>query len=113
MLFPEEAKSKMATQFYDKSVEIMTETTSKSAEGDVVTQLVVGSTFNGNVRYEALGVLQRELGLTKQIDVAISCALDTVISVGDKVRYRGDVLMVTSLLRRDSHLLILGDRWEG
>lgn len=113
MLFPDNAKKKIAEAFYDKAIEILETSETLDEEGGVVKNgTTVKSTFKGNVRFNALGELQSELGLTKSIDIAISCPTNTQVEVGDLLRYAGITYMVTDALPRDSHKYIMGEKWR-
>ena len=113
MLFPTNAKNKIAEAFYDKVVEVLDASETLDEEGGVVKNgTTVKSTFKGNVRFNALGELQSELGLTKSIDIAVSCPTDTAVEVGDLLRYAGIIYVVTNALPRDSHKYIMGEKWR-
>ena len=113
MLFPDNAKNKIAEAFYDKVVKVLETSETLDEEGGLVKNgTTVKSTFKGNVRFNALGELQSELGLTKSIDVAISCPTDTEVEVGDLLEYAGITYVVTDALPRDSHKYIMGEKWR-
>lgn len=113
MLFDDKAKAKIAKAFYDKTIEVLDSSESVDAEGGIVKNpTTVKSTFKGNIRFNALGELQTELGLTKNIDIAISCPTDTEVEVGDLLRYSGITYLVTDSLPRDSHKYIMGAKWR-
>lgn len=113
MLFPDSAKAKIKDAFYDKTIEILDATENVDAEGGIVKNMTtVKGTFKGNVRFNALGELQTELGLTQNIDIAISCPTDTEVVVGDLLRYSSITYLVTDSLPRDSHKFIMGAKWR-
>lgn len=113
MLFDDKAKAKIAKAFYDKTIEVLDATENVDAEGGIVKNYkTVKSTFKGNIRFNALGELQTELGLTQNIDVAISCPTNTEVEVGDLVRYSSVTYLVTDSLPRDSHKYIMGAKWR-
>ena len=113
MLFPDSAKKKIAEAFYDKTVSILTKTETLDSEGGVVKgATAVKGTFKGNVRFNALGELKTELGLTHNIDIAISCPTDTAVEVDDLLQYAGVKYVVTDALPRDSHKYIMGEKWR-
>ena len=113
MLFPDSAKAKIKQAFYDKTVEILDATENVDTEGGIVKNMTtIKGTFKSNIRFNALGELQTELGLTKNIDIAISCPTDTEVEVGDLLRYSSITYLVTDSLPRDSHKLIMGAKWR-
>lgn len=112
MLFPESAKTAIAESFYDKTVEVLAKQETLDPEGGVIKSgLTVKSTFQGNVRFNALGVVQQELGLVEDIDVAISCDPSTDVVVNNVLQYGGKRYVVTDVLPFDSHKLITGKKW--
>lgn len=113
MLFPDSAKMAILNAFYDKVIAVLTKTETIDAEGGLVKNgTTVKSTFKGNVRFNALGELQTELGLTQNIDIAISCPTDTAVEVGDLLQYAGVKYVATDVLPRDSHKFIMGEKWR-
>ncbi len=113
MLFDEKAKAKIAKVFYDKTIEVLDSSESVDSEGGIVRNTAtVKSTFKGNIRFNTLGELQTEMGLTQKIDIAISCPTDTEIEVGDLLRYAGVIYLVSDALPRDSHKYIMGAKWR-
>lgn len=113
MLFPDSAKTAIAESFYDKTVEILAKQETLDDEGGVVKSgLTVKSTFRGNVRFNALGVVQQELGLVEDIDIAISCSPSIDVKIDDLLQYNGKRYVVTDVLPFDSHLLITGKKWQ-
>lgn len=113
MLFPDSAKAAIANSFYDKTVEVMASEEAIDSEGGLVkSSLTTKSTFQGNVRFNALGVVQEELGLVEDIDVAITCDTSIKVVVDDLLRYGGRVYSVTDVLPYDSHLMIVGKKWQ-
>ncbi len=113
MLFPDDAKKAIAKSFYDKVVEILEKSETIDAEGGVVKSgETVKSTFKGNVRFEALGKIQAEIGLTDQIDIAITCDASTDIAVDDLMQYAGIKYVAADVLPYDSHIMIVGRKWQ-
>ncbi len=109
MLFSSQAKQAIADTFYDKTVSICREETSLDAEGGVRRgELSVESSFRGNVRFNNLGIIQRDLGLDKEINIAITCPTDTAVAVGDLLQYQDVIYIVTAVIPSDSHLTITG-----
>jgi hypothetical protein len=113
MLFPKEANKLIAKSFYDKAVDVLDKSETVDSEGGAVkTSGTVKSTFQANVRFTALSKVQTELGLTDDIDVAITCATDTAVAVDDLLQYKGVKYVATDVLPFDSHILIVGKKWQ-
>jgi hypothetical protein len=113
MLFPDSAKKVIAETFYDKVVAVLDKLESVDSEGGVVKDgWEAKSTFKCNVRFTALSEVQSELGLTEEIDVAITCPTDTAVEVDDILQYGGFKYIATEVLPRDSHKLIVGRKWQ-
>lgn len=113
MLFPDSAKNAISSVFYDKQVFVLSGTSEIDEEGGLVRESTTPSnSFYGNVRFNALGELQDEIGLVKNIDIAISCPTDTAVEVDDLLQYEGIKYIATDVLPYDSHKLITGQKWE-
>lgn len=111
MLFPESAKKAFFNAFYDKEVSILADTETIDEEGGVVRETSINSSFKGNVRFNALSELQVELGLIKDIDIAITCPTETAVELNDVLQYNGIKYIATDVLTYDSHKLIVGKIW--
>lgn len=112
MLWPNEAKTAIADAFYDKTIEILSSEPQLDAEGGVIrgTQSVRTS-FTGNVRFNNLGELQSELGLSESIDISVTCDTSVDINLNDLFRYNGETYAATSVIPSDSHLTIVGRKY--
>jgi hypothetical protein len=113
MLWPDEAKNAIANVFYDKTIEIISTETQRDEEGGIIrnAQTVTGS-FKGNVRFNSLGEVQTELGLVDSIDICITCDVATEIVVNDLFKYGVNVYQATSVIPSDSHLTVVGKKWQ-
>ena len=111
MLLPSNFGSIIADHFYDKTVSLLEKSTTSEAGWVDETATTVRGTFKGNVQFNRLADIQAELGLTDQIDVAITCATDTDIKRGDLFSYRDVTYRVTAAVPNDSHLKIAGRLW--
>lgn len=110
MLLPASFTSIVADTFYDKDVSVLTKT-STSVDGWVnEAATTVKSTFKCNVRFNKLAEIQAELGLTEQIDIAITCLPNTDIKKGDFIKYKGVTYRVTAAVPNDSHLKVAGSK---
>ena len=100
----------IADTFYDKTVSKLEKTTT-STDGWVEETGTVTSTFKANVQFDNLGEVQTELGLTEQIDVAMTCLPDTDIAVDDLFQYDGVDYKASAVIPYDSHKKIVGSKW--
>lgn len=113
MLFNSQAKAEIANVFYDKEVSVLVKQETIDSEGGVVKGgETIKSTFKGNVRFTALAKIQAEIGLADQIDIAITCDPSTDITVDDLLQYAGKKYVATDVLPYDSHILIVGRKWQ-
>lgn len=113
MLFPETAKNAIAKIFYDKTVVILEKVEKIDKEGGVTKSFAEKSRFFANVRFNALGAIQTELGLTENIDVALTCAAEISAKAGDVLEYDNAKYLVMDAVPYDSHKLIVGKKWQG
>ena len=113
MLLPTDFKDTVASTFYDKTITILNRTSSKDTEGGIVRgSTTTKGTFTGNVRFNALGELQSEIGLVESIDIAITCLPTVDVAVDDLLQYAGKRYVATDVLPYDSHKLIVGRVWQ-
>ena len=108
MLYPRSAQKAIADAFYDKKFEVLTFETQLGIEGDAVKAFQKTGEYFGNVRWTNLAKLREELGLTDQINVAISCDKSVSIKAGDYIAIDTRKYFAFEVIPRDSHLLILG-----
>lgn len=111
MLLPANFQSTIADTFYDKTVSLLTKTKT-STDGWVEETGAVSSTFKANVQFSNLGEVQSELGLTEQVDVVVTCATDVAISVDGLFQYGGVTYKASAVTPNDSHLRIVGSKWQ-
>lgn len=113
MLLPDNFKDVIANNFYDKTVEILQKTETLDNEGGVIKEgTTVASTFTANVQFTANDEFKTDLGLIKDIDIAISCSTDTTVEVDDLLQYEGIKYIAINVLKYDSHKLIVGKKWQ-
>lgn len=111
MLLPSNFASTIADHFYDKDVSILEKATT-SADGWVSeSPTTIKTTFKGNVQFNRLAEVQAELGLTEQVDVAITCGTEVAIQKGDFFRYNSVTFRASAVVPHDSHLKIAGSKW--
>ena len=112
MLYPQSAKKAIENAFYDKTISVLSDTETIDSEGGVVrTSSTAKSTFKGNVRFNALGELQNEMGLVKNIDIAITCPTTSQVELNDIFQYNGMKYIATSVIPYDSHKMVVGEKW--
>lgn len=111
MLLPSGFSKTIADTFYDKTVSILAKTTTSTDGWVEETGTTVTSTFKANVRFDQLGEVQSELGLTESIDIAITCGTDVDVNTDSLISYAGVTYNVTAVLPNDSHKKIAGRKW--
>lgn len=111
MLLPSNFTSLIADTFYDKTVSILSKTTTTTDGWVDENASTVTSTFKANVQFSRLGEIQSELGLTEQVDISMTCA-DVAVEVGDLVSYDGVTYRLMAVLPFDSHLKVVGTKWQ-
>lgn len=111
MLLPPRFSQTVADTFYDKTVTLLVKTTS-SVDGWVEQTGAAGSTFQANVQFNNLGAVQTALGLSEQVDVVVTCASDVDIAVDSLFSYNGRTYKATAVIPYDSHLKIVGSKWQ-
>lgn len=111
MLLPANFTDTIADHFYDKTVSILTMTTS-TTDGWVEQTGTVSSTFKANVQFNNLGVVQTDLGLTEAIDVSLTCDKSVALAVDGLFEYDGVTYKATAVVPYDSHLKIVGRKWQ-
>lgn len=112
MLFPKEAITTIEKTFYDKTVTKVEVSNALDAEGGLVKgEPKDGDSFLGNVRFNDLGVVVSELGLSESIDICITCPVSVAMELGGLFRYDDVVYQATNVVPSDSHLTITGKKW--
>ena len=109
MLLPSNFQQKVADTFYDKTITILDIPKAIDSDGGIIKgSETTKSTFLGNVRFNTLGTLQSEVGLTIDADITITCALNTEVALDDIISYSQRRYVVNNILPSDSHLTITG-----
>lgn len=112
MYIPKSMKTKIASVFYDKEVEVLSASESMDAEGGVIYKgLDVVDTFKGNVNFSNCKKIQEEYGLDYQIDISITTDYD-LLEINDIIKYQEIIYNVTDILPSDSHLLVVATKWR-
>ena len=113
MLLPSDFKQTIADTFYDKTIVILGSVETEEADGaKKKTSGEPTGSFKGNCRLVNFKKIQKEFGLDYQIDIAITCDTDTPVAVGDHIQYAGVKYEVSDALPTDSHILIVGVKWQ-
>lgn len=113
MYIPKTMTKVIADNFYDKTVEVMSNQTTTDAEGGVTYKgLAVTDSFNGNVSFSNCKKIQEEYGLDYEIDISITTYTDTDISINDIIKYNDVIYNVSDVLPSDSHILIVATKWR-
>lgn len=112
MYIPSVMKKTMNKFFYDKEVFVLDTITSTDIEGGVTYDgTVTKDSFYGNVSFSNSKVIQEEYGLDYDIDISITADY-TLLKHNDLIKYDDVTYRVTDILPSDSHLLIVGVKWQ-
>lgn len=111
MLLPPNFASTVADTFYDKTVTLLSKTTT-NVDGWIEQTGTISSTFKANVQFNNLGAVQTELGLSEQVDVVVTCASDVAIAVDGLFSYQNVTYKASAVIPYDSHLKIVGSKWQ-
>lgn len=111
MLLPTNFTGDIARHFYDKTVSILSKTTTTTDGWVDENASTVTSTFKANVQFNNLGQVQSELGLSERIDVVITCATTVTLNVNDLFSYNNVTYKASAVIPYDSHKKIVGSKW--
>ena len=112
MFIPKTMKTKIASVFYDKQISILEQKTIIDEEGGVTTKgYDLKDTFKGNVSFSSCKRIQEDYGLDYEIDISITTDFDDV-KVNDIIKYQEIIYKVTDRIPSDSHLLVVGTKWQ-
>lgn len=112
MYIPRTMRTKIASVFYDKEVEVLEKITTIDTEGGVNTKgLQSKDNFKGNVSFSNCKKIQEEYGLDYNIDISITTDYK-LLKVNDIIKYLDVVYNVTDVLSSDSHFLIVATKWR-
>lgn len=105
-------KTQIASKFYDKEIDVLKEVTSIDDEGGICygTPKKIDS-FKGNVSFSNCKKIQEEYGLEYQIDISITCDYRS-IEKNTLVKFQDITYRITDILPSDSHVLIIGTKWQ-
>lgn len=105
-------RTKIASVFYDKEVEVLEKATTIDAEGGVNTKgLQSKDNFKGNVSFSNCKKIQEEYGLDYNIDISITTDYN-LLKINDIIKYLDVIYNVTDVLSSDSHILVVATKWR-
>ncbi len=112
MYIPKTMRTKIASVFYDKEVEVLEKITTIDAEGGVNTKgLQSKDNFKGNVSFSNCKKIQEEYGLDYNIDISITTDYN-LLKINDIIKYLDVIYNVTDVLPSDSHILVVATKWR-
>lgn len=112
MYIPRTMRTKIASVFYDKEVEVLEKATTIDAEGGVNTKgLQSKDNFKGNVSFSNCKKIQEEYGLDYNIDISITTDYN-LLKINDIIKYLDVIYNVTDVLSSDSHILVVATKWR-
>lgn len=112
MYIPRTMRTKIASVFYDKEVEVLEKATTIDAEGGVNTKgLQSKDNFKGNVSFSNCKKIQEEYGLDYNIDISITTDYN-LLKINDIIKYLDVIYNVTDVLPSDSHILVVATKWR-
>ncbi len=112
MYIPKTMRTKIASVFYDKEVEVLEKATTIDAEGGVNTKgLQSKDNFEGNVSFSNCKKIQEEYGLDYNIDISITTDYN-LLKINDIIKYLDVIYNVTDVLSSDSHILVVATKWR-
>ncbi len=112
MYIPKTMRTKIASVFYDKEVEVLEKATTIDAEGGVNTKgLQSKDNFKGNVSFSNCKKIQEEYGLDYNIDISITTDYN-LLKINDIIKYLDVIYNVTDVLPSDSHILVVATKWR-
>jgi len=110
MVLSGDFKTKIAETFYDKEFTPYTVSNATDDEGDVIRDnLTEGDSFYGNISFNMLDEVQKDYGLTEQVDATITT--EEEVQVGTIIEYNSIKYLVTRSLKLDSHNLLIMKQW--
>jgi len=112
LYIPKTMRTKIASVFYDKEVEVLEKATTIDAEGGVNTKgLQSKDNFKGNVSFSNCKKIQEEYGLDYNIDISITTDYN-LLKINDIIKYLDVIYNVTDVLSSDSHILVVATKWR-
>lgn len=113
MYIPNAMREAIKKAFYDKTINIMQNEIETDTEGYTRHNgFGIKSTFNGNVSFSNCKIIREEYGLDYDINISITCDLDTNIAINDIIKYENIIYKVTDVLISDSHALVVAVIWH-
>ncbi len=111
MKIPNSFNKAIKETFYDKEIDIYTDEEQDDGAGFVTRGVEpTGKIFYGNVQYSNLEQMQKDYGLSEQVDIVISTS--ETIQAGSVVGYDGRLFKIIKAIPNDSHNLLIGTVWQ-
>lgn len=107
MLVNNRMKTAIANAFYDKAFTVAARGHDKDIEGGATTTVGAPVEHMGNVQYSLNARTRESIGITEQVDLAITTFADALVAKDDEIVFNGRKFVVTDVKPRDSHLLII------
>lgn len=112
MLIPSDWNSIFSKIFYDKNIDILSREDSYDAEGGLITNTGVMSTFKGNVQFNNLKAVQEGLGLLYKIDMTITTQNTVTVDINSILKYQNIKYLVTDVIPFDTHKMVVCKIWK-
>jgi len=111
MNIPQSFKDAIADTFYDKTITRYSTQDTKDAHGHQAKAgtTVTNGSFMGNVHFDNFEKIQKQYGITEEIEIAITTA--DVIPQNEIIGYDGKQYMVFKVIKTDSHYLLVAKKW--
>ncbi len=108
MQIPEIFKKAIADTFYDKDIEIWSNTTTVDEEGAVIEsgKLQKLDSFKGNFQFSTREYIQQEYGKEIEANAIVTCN-ETKAEIGNILVYDNKEYIIKSLVPSDSHITLL------
>lgn len=93
--------------FYDKEIDVLNNTQTTTADGQIQEEQTKVDTIYGNLQYSMSENLQKSYGLKTTYSVYVTT--DDVVEIGQYLRYDGILYEVVDVRKRDTHNLIVAN----
>ena len=106
---------KIPDTFYDKSISVLSKEDMLDIEGGFVSNASVEKDrFVGNVSFSNCKAIKEEYGIEEQIDIVVTAGIENKekVQLTDLISYQGIKYEVTDKIVTDSHLIVVGSKWE-
>lgn len=115
MKIPSNFENIIANTFYDKEIEVYETAVITASDGWKRNSAVsTGLALECNVTFDRLDQIRRDYGLDREIHVLVTTKREyypNLIGFDNIFDFEGVKYRVVSAINRDSHLVIMGERW--